>query len=256
MSSAAIAVAEGKRRQDRKLVRRVVALDVEGRIGFGIAEALRFLQAVREGQALLLHLGQDVVAGAVHDAVDARNRVAGQRFAQRLDDRNAAGDGRFEIQQRALLLGDRRQVRRRDRQAAPCWLSPHGDRARAPRARRRWPRRSAPPISSTKTSISAFSARSTGRSNHSMPDRSMPRSLVPVACRDGRDLDRPAAGDGKLVAAALNDTDERSTNGAQARNADFEGICHGSILTVSCERQPPESGCRCSDGISDERSAR
>ncbi len=48
-------VAEGKGRQDGELVRRVVALDIEGRIGFGIAETLRFLQAIGEGQALLLH---------------------------------------------------------------------------------------------------------------------------------------------------------------------------------------------------------
>ena len=63
--------AEGKAGQDRQLVRGVVALDVEGRVGFGIAQPLRVLQAGVEGQALGLHAGQDVVAGAVEDAEDA-----------------------------------------------------------------------------------------------------------------------------------------------------------------------------------------
>ncbi len=47
--------AEGKARQDRELLRGVVALDVESRIGLGIAEPLRLLQAIGERQALLLH---------------------------------------------------------------------------------------------------------------------------------------------------------------------------------------------------------
>ena len=44
--------AEGEAGQDGELVRRVVALDVEGRVGLGIAEPLRILEAVVEGQAL------------------------------------------------------------------------------------------------------------------------------------------------------------------------------------------------------------
>ena len=89
-----------------ELLRGVVALDVEGRIGLGVAEPLRVLQAVGERQPLLLHARQDVVAGAVEDAVDARDRIAGQRLAQRLDDRDAAGDRRLEVERDALLLGE------------------------------------------------------------------------------------------------------------------------------------------------------
>ena len=79
MASASISRAEGEARQDGELVGGVEAADVEGRVGLGIAEALRVGQAVLEGQALQLHARQDVVAGAVEDAVDARDRVAGQR---------------------------------------------------------------------------------------------------------------------------------------------------------------------------------
>ena len=98
--------AEGERRQDRELLRGVVALDVEGRIGFGVAEPLRFLQAIGERQVLLLHLGEDVIAGAVEDAVDALHGIAGQALAQRLHDRDGGADRRLEIERAAVLLGE------------------------------------------------------------------------------------------------------------------------------------------------------
>ena len=43
--------AEREARQDRKLLRGVVAFDVEGRIGLGIAESLRVAQARRRSRA-------------------------------------------------------------------------------------------------------------------------------------------------------------------------------------------------------------
>ena len=107
--------------KQRELVRGVVPLDIEARIGLGIAEALGGGEAFGEGEMFLLHAGQDVVAGAVEDAVDAVDRVAGKRLAQRLDDRDAAGGGRLEIEadaRRLRLPGERHAVARR---AAPCW---------------------------------------------------------------------------------------------------------------------------------------
>ena len=64
--------AERQRRQDRQLVRRVDAVDVEARVGLGVAQLLRVGQHFGEFPAALAHLGQDVVAGAVQDAGDAR----------------------------------------------------------------------------------------------------------------------------------------------------------------------------------------
>ena len=85
-------------------------LDVERRIGLRIAEPLRVLQAVGKRQALLLHAGEDVIAGAVEDAVDARELVADEALAQRLDDRNAARDRGLEIQRHVIALGERREL--------------------------------------------------------------------------------------------------------------------------------------------------
>ena len=102
--------AEGEAGQQRELVGGVEAADVEGRIGLRVALGLRLLQHVGERAALLLHLGQDVVAGAVEDAVDAAHLVAGERLAQGLDDGDAAGDRGLEVERDAVLLGQLGQL--------------------------------------------------------------------------------------------------------------------------------------------------
>jgi hypothetical protein len=48
------------------------------------------------------HLAQDVVAGAVEDAVDPRKAVRDQTLAEGLDDRDAAGDARLEEEMAAV----------------------------------------------------------------------------------------------------------------------------------------------------------
>src|SRR4051812_9277784 len=59
--------AKSKAGEDRKLMGSVEATDVKCGIGFGIAEPLRFLQASRKRQPLLVHTGEDIVAGAVEN---------------------------------------------------------------------------------------------------------------------------------------------------------------------------------------------
>ncbi len=86
-------------------MRGVHALNVEGRVGLGIAQRLRFGQHVGEIPSLLPHLGQNEVAGAVDDARDPLHRVAGQTLADGLDDGDAAGHGRLEGDHQALLAG-------------------------------------------------------------------------------------------------------------------------------------------------------
>jgi len=91
----------------------VEAFDVEGGVGFGIAQALGVHQAGLEGQAFEFHAGEDVVAGAVENARQPRDAVAGERLAQRLDHRDAAGRRGLESQRDALLsavMGKQRLV--------------------------------------------------------------------------------------------------------------------------------------------------
>ena len=97
--------AEREARQDRKLLRGVMTVDVERRIGLGIAEPLGVLQALIERQPLLLHPRQDVIAGAVEDTVDTIDLGAGKPFAQRLDRRDRRTYRGLEVQGGAGLFG-------------------------------------------------------------------------------------------------------------------------------------------------------
>ncbi len=101
--------AEGEAGQDGQLVRGVDAVHVEARIGLGIAHLLRVGEHVGEAPPALAHHGEDVVAGAVQDAVDAQNLVSGEAFAQRLDDRDAAGHRRLVAERDTGALRRRRE---------------------------------------------------------------------------------------------------------------------------------------------------
>jgi hypothetical protein len=59
----------------------------------------------QERQSFLFHPGQDVIAGAVEDAVDAIDSGTCKTFAQGFDNRNRRADRRLEIQRAAVLLG-------------------------------------------------------------------------------------------------------------------------------------------------------
>ena len=98
-------------REDRGLVERVEAVDVERRVRLGEPELLRVAQHVLERLARPLHLGEDVVAGAIEDAVDRLDPGADEAVAHRADDRDAAADGRAEEEVDALLRGEREELR-------------------------------------------------------------------------------------------------------------------------------------------------
>ena len=96
--------------QHGELVGGVDAVDVEAGIGLGVARRLRLGQHDVEVAAGLAHGRQDVVAGAVEDAVEPAHPVADQALAQRLDDRDAARHRRLEGEDAAPLLGQRRDL--------------------------------------------------------------------------------------------------------------------------------------------------
>ncbi len=97
--------AEGDGRDDRRLGRGVVALDVGGRIPLRVAELLCLGEGVVERRALFRHAGEDVVGRPVHDPGHAPDAIAGQGLAQRSNQRYAAGDGRLEEEVDARPLG-------------------------------------------------------------------------------------------------------------------------------------------------------
>ena len=102
--------AERDRRDDRGLGRGVEALDVGGGVGLGEAEPLRLGERVGERRAGVGHAGEDVVGGAVDDAHHPADAVAGQRLAQRPDERDATAHRRLEEDVDAGALGGLEQL--------------------------------------------------------------------------------------------------------------------------------------------------
>ena len=181
--------AECERRQNGELVRGVDAFDVERRIGLGIPERLCVGERLRK-VVTRRHLREDVVRRAVDDSGNPVDRVAGESFAQRLDDRNAAGDRAFEAD------ADRRPARAAGNSRAPriaisallavtkclpCVDALLEQRGRPRRRRRssRRPHRRADPRRRRRSSVE----NGTPRGN----DRRFRR-----AARDPHDFDRPA----------------------------------------------------------------
>src|SRR5262245_4886929 len=103
-------VAECETGEDCELLRGVVALDIEAGIGLGVTKPLRFLQTFVERDFFLLHPRQDVVAGAVQDAVDALERITGHSFPQCLYDRNGSAHRRLKIQGHVLAFRHGRKL--------------------------------------------------------------------------------------------------------------------------------------------------
>ena len=97
-----------KRGEQRELVRRIGAVDVGRGIRLRQPEPLRLGQHVVEAASLARHGREDVIAGAVDDAVHGRRPVARQRLLQRAQDRDPAAHAGLESQPHtgALRGGD------------------------------------------------------------------------------------------------------------------------------------------------------
>ena len=211
---------------------RILPLDVEGRIGLGVAQMLRGFETIGEGQVILLHAGQDVVAGAVEDSVDAVDRIAGQRLAQRLDDRNAAGGGRFEIEADTGVLGRAgklQSVRRQQRLVG-------GDDMLAG-ADRRLDRGAGDAVGAADQlheKVVAGIARQRHRVVEPGKGRHVDAAVLAAgARRHAGDRKRPAGAHRKVVAVALQHAHERRADGSESRKTNAQGRVHGDPRPVS-----------------------
>ena len=84
-------------------MRRVDAFDVERRIGLGIAQGLRLREHGGEVQALVAHLAEDEIGGAVDDAGHPFDAVGRETLAQRFDDGDADRHRRLVRHRHAML---------------------------------------------------------------------------------------------------------------------------------------------------------
>ena len=205
-----------------------MALDVEGRVGLGVAEPLRLLQAVGEGELLLLHAGQDIVAGAVENSIDARERIAGQAFAQRLHDRDGAADRGFEIERHVVLLGDSRERNPVPRQQRLVG----GDHGFFRRQRRRDRRVRGIPLAADQLHEHIDLAIGCQRDRVGNPAQLLVIDVALLAVRaraDRHDLDRTTAARGECVALAFDQPGDGRSDRAQAGNTEFQRGRHGSL---------------------------
>jgi hypothetical protein len=97
---------ERELRQQAQLLRRVAARDVERGVRLGIPEPLRLRERLAERLSSVVHRREDVVGGAVHDAVNRHDPVGGERLAQRADDRDSTADRALVVDVDALLHGE------------------------------------------------------------------------------------------------------------------------------------------------------
>jgi len=102
------AVGEGA--EEDGFVGGIPAVDVEGFVGFGVSELLRFLEGFGVGEPSLGHALKDVVGGAVDNTGDGNDAVSDEGFLQGLDDGDASGDGCFEVNRGVVFLGESEKV--------------------------------------------------------------------------------------------------------------------------------------------------
>ena len=97
--------------EDRRLGGRILSLDVSRRIALGEPECLCLGEDLVISRTVLSHGRQDEVRRSVHDPHDARDFLAGQRFAQGPDHRDDAADRGLEAKVDSMRLGKCAQTR-------------------------------------------------------------------------------------------------------------------------------------------------
>src|SRR6516162_345006 len=182
-------------------------------------------QARRERELLLLHARQDVVAGAVEDSVDARERIAGQTLAQRFHDRDGTADYGLEIQRHMVLLGNGCQ---RDAVAGEQRLVGGDDRFfRRQRGRDRGFGRITLAADQFHEDVDLGVGRK--RDGVGDPAQFLVTNVAFLAARartDRDDLDRAAATGGERVTLALEEPGDARPDRAQAGNTEFQWSGH------------------------------
>ena len=209
--------AEGDGREDGELVGGVDAVDVEGGVGLGVAQALRLGEHDVEGQALVAHLREDVVAGAVDDPGDPLDAVGGEALADRLDDRDAARHRRLEGHHHApgvrgredlvAVLGEQRLVG-----------GDHVLAARDGRQHQLLRARLAADQLDDDVDVGLRDDRA-GSATSSMPSSATARGFGEVAGRGHGDHDLAAGAARDLLAVAAQHLDGAAADGSQAQQA-------------------------------------
>ena len=82
------------------------AVHVQTIVRFGVTEFFRLAQGIGKARPFLGHAAEDVVAGAVDDAVQTEQLVGDEAFAECLEHGDAAGHAGLKINRDVRLLGE------------------------------------------------------------------------------------------------------------------------------------------------------
>ena len=219
--------AEGERGQDRELVGGIEAADVEGGVRLRIAEALGLLEAGLEGEALQLHAGEDVIAGAVENAIDAHDLVARQTLAQGLHDGDAPRHRGLEGQSHMLVFRQLGQSHAMGRQQRLV-----GGDDRLASGERRLHRLAGRALGAAHQLDEEVDVRRTGQ-GHGIVEPGEARDInaplaVALAGADGGDRDGAPGPGRKGGGLAVEEADDGSADVAETGYANAQGLGHGA----------------------------
>ena len=103
--------AERERTEHGQLRGGIAAVEIDARIGLGVAARTGIGDRLVQRAAGRFHPRQHRIGGAVQDGDNARDAIAGEAVADRADDRHRAADRRLEPQLTSLTAGQREQRR-------------------------------------------------------------------------------------------------------------------------------------------------
>ena len=93
-------------RRDRNLRSGIVTIHIGRRISLSKAEVLSGFKDLVESEPLRRHLVQNVIRGAIEDALNRSHRISSERLANGIDNGNRPGHGRLVVDVHIFLFGE------------------------------------------------------------------------------------------------------------------------------------------------------
>ena len=220
---------ESDRSEDGELVSGVDAFDIERGIGFGVTQLLGIGEHIIEIAPGVLHDRQDIIAGAIEDAVDPLEGIGGHALAQALHHRYAPGNGCLELQRGCpQLLGRFGQFKPMDARSSPCWRSPATCRSRSNRVQGPAPDHRIHRPARQRYRHPHGSPTQSGSSSHAYPEISTPRSLDRSRALTAVMLMGRRARRASMFGVGLYQADDAGPDGAEAGKRDSKRFSHGA----------------------------
>ena len=176
-------------RQDHELRRRIFAFNIRARIRLGVPNLLRLSERLLIRPAFALHLGEDVVGGAVDDPLNRSDLVRRHVARQHANHGYARRNGRFKTQRRTR--GTRERLQPRTEVCQQQLVRRHHRSASFERRLNNAKRRIKPAHQlNNKIHIRCSKGRSIGGQRRN-PIKPRSRSLGHIAHRNARNVDPP-----------------------------------------------------------------